>query len=158
MRSSALFATIVLGAATAAPAEPKQEEISGRVSLKEKPGDPSAIGEPAGWIELASPTPAKHGTEFVVVGEDAGSFARLRIDAAKGKTILRKVKVFFVDGKTKTVQVDRILSTRGKRSTIVEFGGAKAIDRIVVTTEPQTSGEYVLYGSSGSDGGRPGDR
>lgn len=158
MRSSALFATFVLGAAATASAEPKQKEISGRVRLTEKPADPSAADRPAGWIELASPTPARHGTEFVVVGEEAGDFVRLRVDAAKGRTILRKVKVFFIDGTTKTVQVDRILSTNGKKSATVELGGAKAIDRIVITTEPDTSGEYVLYGSSGSDGGRLGDR
>lgn len=149
MRSPTLFALIVLGSVSAASAQPKQEETSGRVSLKEKDAKANAPRQAGDWVQLATPTPAKHGTEFVVVGKEAGYFSKLRLDAAKGKTIVRRVKVVFDDGKTKNIQLDRVLSAAGNRSAVVDLGDSRAIDRIVVTTETETNGEYAIYGSSG---------
>ena len=146
MRLSALFTVMVVASASPASAQLKQEENSGRVRLDDDVRPHDAPRQPGDWVELASPTPAKHGTEFVLVGKDAGSFARLRVSAEKGRTIVRRVKVFFVDGETKTVNVDKSLA-QGK-STIVDLGGDKTIDRIVVTTETGTRGMYAIYGSS----------
>jgi hypothetical protein len=155
MRLPTLFTVILVGAASTASAEPKQEEISGRVSLNENSdATPELPRQRGDWVEIASPTPAKHGTEFIIVGKDAGSFSKLRIDAAKGKTIVRKVKVFFLDGKAKTVQIDKILP-QGKY-TVVDLGSPKQIDRVVVTTETHTNGKYAIYGSAG--GGVVGSR
>lgn len=164
MKSPALFAAIILGAAATVSAQPerepppKQEENGGRVRLDdEKPtktdDKADAPRTTSDWIELASPTPARHGTEFVIVGKQAGAFSRLRLDAAKGKTIVRRVKVFFDDGKFVTVLVDRAISEKGRRSTFVELGEPKPIDRIVVNTETYTKGEYVIYGTSGNSAG-----
>ena len=151
MRSSALFTVIVVGAAATASAEPKQEETSGRVSLNEEADQKKdAPRSPSDWVELATPTPAKHGKEFIVVGKDAGYFSKLRVDAAKGKTIVKTVKVYFEDGAVKNVRVDRTLSAKGARSTTIDLGDAKAIERVVITTERHTKGEYSLYGSSGA--------
>jgi hypothetical protein len=149
MRSSALFTVIILGAATAVSAEPKQEETSGRVRLDDDQNNKKADAprQPGDWVELASPTPAKHGTEFVIVGKDAGAFAKLRIDPAKGRTIVRKVKVFFANGKVKTVQLDKVVSQKSK-PLFVELGDPKLIDQIVVTTETHTKGQYAIYGSA----------
>ena len=155
MRSSTLFAVIVIEAAGTATAEPKQEETSGRVSLNEKDVKKTdAPRQPSDWVELATPTPAKHGNEFIMVGKDAGYFSKLRIDPAKGKTIVRRVKVFFLDGKVKTVRLDKAVS-QGRPAT-VDLGPAKAIDHIVVSTETHTGGHYTVYGSSG--GGVVGSR
>src|SRR5262245_11507803 len=117
MKSSALFAVMVLGTAATVSAQPKREappkhdEAGGRVRLNESTDqNPDAGRAPSDWVELASPTPAKHGTEFVMIGKEAGAFSKLRFDAAKGKTIVRKVKVFFDDGKVKTIDVDTIVS------------------------------------------------
>jgi hypothetical protein len=151
MRSSTLFALIVLGAATTASAEPKQEETSGRVRLEEPNPKADEPRQPSDWIEIASPTPAKHGTEFVIVGKEAGTFAKLRIDPAKGKTIVRKVKVFFDDGKVKTVRVDKTLTSKSKPA-FIDLGDPKFIDRLVIVTETHTKGEYAVYGSSEAGG------
>jgi hypothetical protein len=151
MKVSVVFTMILVGAAATATAEPKQEETSGRVSLNENKPHDDAPRQPGDWVELASPTPAKHGTEFVIVGKDAGAFSKLRLQAAKGKTIVRKVKVFFADGDdkfaVKTVQLDKILP-QGK-STYIDLGDSRTIDRIVVQTETYTGGQYAVYGSSG---------
>jgi hypothetical protein len=155
MRLPTLFTLIVVGAASTATAEPKQEETSGRVRISENSdATTDAPRQPGEWVEIASPTPAKHGTEFVIVGKEAGYFSKLRVDGAKGKTVVRKVKVFFLDGKAKTVQLDKTLTT-GK-SAFVNLGDAKAIDRVVVTTETHTNGHYSVYGSAG--GGVVGSR
>ena len=148
---------IVIAAGGAASAEPKQEETSGRVRLDDKQNKKAdEPRQPGDWVELASPTPAKHGTEFVIVGKDAGAFAKLRIDPAKGKTIVRKLKVFFVDGGVKTVQLDKVVS-QGKPA-LVQLGDAKTIDRIVITTETHTNGQYAIYGSSEVGGAVVGKR
>ena len=142
MRSSALFTVVLVGAGAIASAQPRQEETSGRVGHNEK--EPR---RPAEWVELASPTPASHGTEFVVVGgEETGYFSQLRIDASKGRTIVRKVKVFFSDGMIKTKRIDRSIS--GEKFVQIDLGEAKAIDRIVITTDAHTDGRYAVYASA----------
>jgi hypothetical protein len=158
MRSSTLFTVIAIGSATVASAQPKQEETSGRVRLDDDENkSTNAPRQPGDWVELASPTPAKHGTEFVIVGKEAGAFSKLRIDPAKGKTIVRKVKVFFTDGKVKVVHLDKIVS-EGKGPALIELGDPRAIDRIVVNTEAYTSGKYAIYGSSEVGSGAIGTR
>jgi hypothetical protein len=150
MRSPILFALIILGSGAAASAEPKQEETSGRVSLNEKDVKNSeSHRQSSDWVELATPTPAKHGTEFIIVGKDAGSFSKLRIDAAKGRTVVHKVRIFFGDGNTKTVLLDRSLTRNGQRSAVIVLGAPKAIDRVVITTETHTRGMYSVHGSAG---------
>ena len=158
MRSSALFA-ILLGTSISfadppKPATPKQEkqtkqqeEDNGRVSLNdENAKKPDPVRQAGEWVELASPTPAMHGTEIVIVGSDAGSFSKLRFMSTTGKTIVRDVRVYFDDGSTKKVQVDKILP-EGKY-TVVDLKGDKRIDRIRVNTETHTKGQYTIYGSS----------
>ena len=150
MRSSALFTIILVGSAVTASAEPKQEETSGRVShIDKKQKKDDAPRRASDWVELASPTPAKHGTEFVVIGKEAGSFAKIRIDASKGRVNVRRVKVFFDGGGVKAVQLDRRLDDKRQKSALIDLGDLKAIDRIVVTTETHTNGEYAIYGSAG---------
>jgi hypothetical protein len=71
---------------------------------------------------------------------------------------VRKVKVFFGDGKVRTVQVDKTL-TENHKPAFIDLGDAKLIDRIVVTTETHTKGEYAIYGSAGGgEGGVVGSR
>ena len=141
MRSSALFTMVVAGAVGVASAQPRHEETSARVGHSEE-----GPRRPADWVELASPTPAAHGTEYIVVGGgETGYFSHLRIDAIKGKTILRKVKVFFSDGTTKTKRIDRTI--RGEKFVQIDLGDAKAIDQVVVTTA-HTNGTYTVFASA----------
>lgn len=146
---------MVAASVTAATAEPKQEEISGRVRLTEyDEGSRTAARAPGEWVELASPTPARHGKEFIIVGKDAGRFSKLRIDATKGRTNLVRVDVHFDDGKVKTVRLGRALHAKRAKSALVDLGEPRSIDRVVITTETHTRGEYALYGSVG-DGDDP---
>jgi hypothetical protein len=144
MRIPTVFAIVLVAASGAASAEPE------RVGYGDTPAPKhDATRHDGDWKALATPTPAKHGTEFVVVGAEQGYFDRLRLAADKGTVVLRRVKVYFDDGKEKVVQLDRVLGPKHP-SADVDLGVAKKIDRIVVTTEPQGGGEYELYGSSGT--------
>jgi hypothetical protein len=154
MKTSVLFALIVVGTATtSALAQTKTEESSERVSLNDKdvPAKPATV-RPGDWVELAIETPAKHGKEFIVVGKNAGAFGKLRLDAGKGKVIVLRVKVYFDDGASKVYVVDKRLDAKRHKSTIVDLKTTKPIDRVVVITETYTKGEYALYGASSSPG------
>lgn len=151
MRIPAVFAMIVLGAATTATAEPKQEETSGRVSLNEdeagaRDKDRNTPRSPSDWVELADPSPAKYGTVFVVVGRDAGSFGKLRITPSKGTVVVKSVKVFFDDGKSKVYKVNQAINAKTKRAATVDLGDPRTIDRVSITTD-RKGGEYAVHGS-----------
>lgn len=143
---------IVVGAGSVASAEPKQNETSGRVSYAEnadsaKADEPRRPGE---WVELASATPSKHGTEYVMVGKDAGSFSQLRIEAVKGRTEVQVVKVVFDDGTVKRVRVDKRISTKRDKTLVVDLKKPHVIDHIEVTVDSGLGGHYAVYGSSGA--------
>ena len=166
MKTPLVFASILVGVTSLAAAEPappnppkqeavapKPDEASGRVSYVEpkngteaKHEAPPATGE---WIEVATPTPASHGNEFIMVGEDAGSFSQLFITPAKGTTIVRRVRVYFTDGKSKNYTVDTAINKKGHKVAIVDFKAPKKIHHIVVNTE-SGKGMYAVYGASGS--------
>src|SRR3954470_15261394 len=154
MRSSTLLAWILVGtASTTAGAEPKTTEAGGRVSYADNKASPKedAPRLPTDWVELATPTPASHGSEFVVVGKDAGDFSQLRITAAKGEVSVRKVRVDFADGKSRTFNLGKTIHERGRtKYTVVDLGDPRPIERIVVTTAA-SRGQYGVYGSSGGD-------
>jgi hypothetical protein len=142
MRFLPILSAIAM-AATTATAQPRQEETSGRVSyVAPKPRLPLE----GHWIELVSPTPVKHGTEFIVVGAEAGRFSQLRVDACAGTVILLRLRVFGNDGAVQTVQVGRRLD-RTHKSVVIDLLAWKAIDQIAITAETRTQGMYTVYGS-----------
>ena len=152
MRTSALLTVLLL--TSAAAADTKQETDVGRVSVVEGAADATPPRAPSQWLELADATPAKHGTEFVVVGAQQGSFSRLRVEAAKGRTTVKRVNVVFSDGSKKSYKVEKTVNLKGKTFAEIELGASKPIEQVVVTTDRQSKGEYALYGSSGgADGG-----
>ena len=144
MRFLPILSAIAM-AATTSTAQPRQEETSNHVSYvapKPKPRLPSD----GHWIELASPTSVKHGTEFIMVGAEAGRFSQLRVDAYAGIVILLRIRVFGNDGTIQTVQVGRRLD-RTHKSVVIDLLAWKAIDQIAITTETRTQGMYTVYGS-----------
>jgi len=151
MKSSALFTLILVGAVATASAQPEPAEPSGRVSYTDlaPPAKPAAAqqGAPAGEVQLADPTPANHGTEFIVVGKDAGQFSQLRLAATNGRVIVRRVRIFFADGTQQATDVDSILDGAKHREATVTVKSPKSIDHITVSTE-QGRGEYAVYGTA----------
>lgn len=145
MRALSLL-TVIAMAATTATAQPTREEAGGRVSYV-VPRRKATLPSEAPWIELASPTSVKHGTEFIIVDGDAGHLAQLRIDAYAGTVILLRLRVLAKDGTVQTVQLGRTLD-RIHKSVVIDLVAGKAIDQIAITTETRTQGKYTVYGSS----------
>lgn len=150
MKSSALFTLILVGAVATASAQPEPAEPSGRVSYTDSAqlAKPAAVQQAAGEVQLADPTPASHGTEFVVVGKDAGSFSQLRLAATSGKVTVHRVRIFFADGAQQAIDVDRVLDADHQKDATVNVK-ARPIDHITVATAPGR-GSYALYGTAAS--------
>jgi hypothetical protein len=145
MKSAAICIVIAL-VAPSATAQPKLEDANERVSLA--PQKPK-LRDATGWIELASPTPVSHGTEFILMGK-ARQFSQLRIDAT-GKVIVLRVRLSFTDGSARTIDVSRILDPK-RPSTLIDVPAGKSISQLSVTTERWSRGTYSVHGSAGDNG------
>ena len=126
---SSLFLAIAASSVSAAPAK---DETSERVSYTEKNSSQESSD---GWVELASPTPAKHGRTFVTVD---GRYAQLRIDAHKGRPVVKSVTIVFADGKQRVVKIDG-----RKRSSVIDVG-ANAIEHLVIDADRRSKGTYTV--------------
>ncbi len=145
MKTPALLAVLVAGSSSLVAAAPAPRESTARVSYTDlNPPAPDDAGAQDGWIELASPTPASHGREFITVEGD-NSFTRLRIAAATGRPIVRTVRVYYKDGTSRVVRVDKVLDKRRNSVAIVDLRGAHAIDQVIVNTERDSKGTYTVH-------------
>jgi len=137
----------LVGAGPLVSASPVREESTERVSYNERRA--RAVTRPAdpGWIELASPTPASHGREFVVVGADAGAFTQLRLTAASGRPGIRAVRVDYHDGSRRTFEIEKVLTARS-RPIYVDLRGARELRQVIVMTDRDSSGSYRLEGNT----------
>lgn len=130
---------------------PTREETTGRLSYNEaapKPA-PDATDPADGWIELASATPASHGREFITV--DAGALTRLRLTAAAGRPGIQAVRVDYVHGGAKTFPIDRTLAAK-RAPAYVELRGPREIRQIIVISDRDSRGSYVVQGLTGDSG------
>ena len=127
---SSLFLAIAASSVSAAPAK---DETAERVSYTEKNGSQESAD---GWVEIASPTPAKHGRTYVTVD---GRYAQLRIDAHKGRPVLKTVKIVYADGK------QRVVKLRGKRSSVIDLMIDSPVEHIVVDTDRSAKGTYTVH-------------
>ena len=132
---------MLAAAASVVSAAPAKEETGERVSYSGEAKPTSATPE-ADWVELASPTPASHGREYITVD---GRFSLLRIDAAKGRPVLKSVRVVYTDGNERVVRMERVLG--GKRATAIVSLSGSQIDHVVVNTDPKSKGTYVVQGA-----------
>jgi hypothetical protein len=98
------------------------------------------------WVKLATPTPTRFGTEWIILGRDLGAFRTLKIQATSGTVHLRRVRVEFSNGRVTTFRVDRWLARR-RPDALIDLGAARYIDRIAVTTTRVPAGHYVVYGA-----------
>jgi hypothetical protein len=155
MRISAYSLLFLVSAATAVSAAPAREETTERISYSGRarsPTRPDADREPtAGWIELASATPASHGREFVEIAADTGALTQLRLTAASGRPAIRAVRVEFADGGRRTFEVGKILGGK-RRPAYLDLHGAREVREIVVITDRSSPGSYRLEGNAGDTG------
>jgi len=145
MRFLSIFTALAITTTTVG-AQPKQEDTALRVSYVAPKRAPKPLSD-SQWIELASPTSVRNGTEFIIVGAEAGRFSQLRVEASSGTVILLRVQVLGSDGAIQTVRIGRSLD-RTHRSAVVDLVATKAIDQIAITTESSTDGKYTVSGST----------
>lgn len=127
-------------------AAPADKESTERVSYTDsKTSAKDSVRDDSGWIELASATPASHGKEYITVGADAGTFTRLRIDAASGRPIVRAVRIDYKNGQSKTMRIDSTLDAKRKPSAVLDLKGAHEIEQVVVITERDSKGNYAVF-------------
>ncbi|HUJ63386.1 MAG TPA: hypothetical protein VLX92_33035 [Kofleriaceae bacterium] len=145
MKLHAGFAVVLVGATAVASAEPKQEGDNARVSYRtDLPVQPAHAD--GAWMELATATPASHGTEYFDVGQDAGTFGQVRIELSKGTVELHRVRLDFADGTSKVVDVDKRLNAH-RRSAVIALRSPRPIAEIVVSTE-RGPGSYEIFAQS----------
>ena len=144
MKITAISGLLLAVLASVVSAEPTKNETAARVSYNDR--TKSQATTTGDWVELASPTPCSHGRELIFVD---GRYSQLRIDAAKGRPIVRSVRVVYADGKQRVVRIDRVLGAG--RPALVSVDGARQIEHVVVTTDPASRAQYAVHGAP-SDG------
>jgi hypothetical protein len=144
MKITAISGLLLALAAQVVSAEPAKQETAERVSYT---GQKAKSQPPEGeWVELATPTPASHGREYITVD---GKYAQIRLEATKGRPIVRTVRIDYRDGGHKFVRLDRVLQ-REKAATI-DLKGAREVTAIVVDTDWQSRGMYAVHGAQPTD-------
>lgn len=148
MRISSVIALALVAAITSSTgsAQPR-EERGGRVPWPgqrvPRPPPPHRTGD---WVNLATPTPTRHGTEWIAVGRSAGAFRTLRIDVVSGTVNVRAIRVDFSNGEVTRFYVGKRLDRRHP-SAFISFNQPRWIDHIAITTARWPAGMYTLSGS-----------
>src|SRR5262245_49855567 len=144
MRITALSAMLLAGATALVSASPVDNETTERVSYTGKPRRAAPATNDDGWIEIASPTPASHGREFIEVDADTGPLVRLRIACHTGRTIVQTVRVDFQDGKSRTIRLDQVVSK--DKPAYVDLRGAPRGGRVIGAAGRAPRAEYIVRG------------
>jgi hypothetical protein len=133
MTKTAISALILAIAPSVVSAAPAKDETAERVSYND---EKEKSDSPDGWVELASPTPAKHGRTYITVD---GRYAQLRVDRHKGRPVVKTVRIVYSDGKQRTVKINS-----RKRSSVIDLAAGSTIEHIVVTTDWRSKGTYTV--------------
>lgn len=152
MNTTGFCVVILAGTASLAAvvsAEPDDKETTERVSYNEARADARASPGDSDWIELASPTPAKHGKEFISVDPGGGPYQQLRIDAAAGRPTVQRIVVHYADGKKRETWIGRALTPR-RPTALVTLRGV-AIQQIIVHTDRTSNGTYAVSAAAPAD-------
>ena len=146
MKVSMIVAVLLVAATSISGAQPR-EERGGRIPygprMRPRPAPPPRTGD---WVRLATPTPTRHGTEWIVLDPRTSEFRALRIEATSGTVHLRRVRVEFANGQVSTFHVGQRLNHRRPNARI-DFGVRRHVERIAITTARSPAGTYVVYGS-----------
>ena len=146
MKIIAVFAAL-LGAAGPLSAAPEDHEPTGRI--RHTVGEPRPSRDDA-WIELASPTPASNGREFIEIDASYGPFVRLRLDATAGRPTVRSVRVEYTDGTHRVIDIGKVLDRQ--HPVYVELQGSKRIERVIVVTWGTKQATYSVRGAPARGG------
>jgi hypothetical protein len=143
------LATCVLAAVASSggvSAEPDRTESTQHVDYNEHHhARPAPARSEDGWLEIASPTPATNGREFIPLDEGSGKIASLRIAASSGRLYVDTVRVEYADGTHRLFAIERVLDASKRAPALVDLRGPHDVRQIVVTTDASTKGSYVVH-------------
>lgn len=146
MRVTTILASVALAATTMVTAH---AEVDTRVPFGDRL-DHYRPRRDSDWVPLASPTPTRFGTEYIVVGRDVGWFRTIRIEAVSGSVYVKTLTM--TSGRyTKVFPVNVYLDAR-RPVAYVDLGTRWLIDQIAITTRRYPAGAYTVAGSSGVPG------
>lgn len=147
MNLKAIIASLVLGSSSVAVAAPSVTVSAtvhggyGSTIVRDHRGYESPPIMRPGWklppvyrsVTVANDTAFAHdGRRFITVGAQAGTFGKLEISGAAGRTFIKQVYVQFDNGQEQAMRnIDRTLGN-GERLTLDLDGDRRAIRRIVV--------------------------
>lgn len=151
MKIRALSALLLLGGTVSfASATPEKTETTERVSYSDKTRRAAPQKDDDGWLELATPTPASHGREYIIVDAGLAPIIQLRLTAAAGRPIVRALTIDFRDGSRRVVRLDKTLDS--KHPAYVDLREPKRIARVTVVSEGPKKATYALHGAPASGG------
>lgn len=148
MRVPSLLAYVLAAtAATATAGGTSRESIDERVPYTNHPEHYRRPTIHYDWVRLATPTPTRFGTEYLVIDPSVGPMRTLRFEVTSGTVVLRRVQV--MRGRFhRTIQVQARLD-RWHPVAYVDLGTPQYIDQLAVTTDRWPRGSYVVHGSYG---------
>lgn len=96
------------------------------------------------WTPLARGYSSRSDRQFIPVRGEA--FRKLRIEGVRGRPVIQKIAIEFMNRSTQAVDLDMELE-RGTGEVIDLNGDVRRINRIIVYTDPRSRGAYTLYGA-----------
>jgi hypothetical protein len=101
------------------------------------------------WVELADNVQNDRQRVFIPVGRQAGRFEKVLFDVDRGSVLVRQIVVQFANGRDQRIRVDRYIGARQGGLVIDLNGRRRAIQRVIVYTEPgyrrYNRGTYSVY-------------
>lgn len=96
------------------------------------------------WSALAEQTSATSERQFHNLAGHRGYYRRLLVESVRGAPVIERVAVEFADRRTQVWDLNRRMPLGADE--MIDLGGPKRINRIIVYTDPQYSGSYSIYG------------
>jgi hypothetical protein len=134
----------ILGLALFACATPPATSASG-------PNNPGAFTEPAaaspvrGWVVLARgpADPAAVSRTYEIT--EPSAVAQIMVKSIEGSPEIEQIQIEYVDdSQPQVVRLERPLSQGDGQ--VIELRHKKQISKLVVVTDPDSTGEYIVFG------------
>jgi hypothetical protein len=97
------------------------------------------------WRPLATEVSATSTRQFINIEARAGRFDRIVLESTRGAPLIERVAVEFEDRRTQVWDVNRRL--RRDAEEVIDLGGRKDVNRIIVYTNPRYGGAYSVFGT-----------
>ena len=148
----AIIATLVLGASTAAVADPGPSVTFRGEARWGQPQEPmyqrdyrSHWRNNNTWVALTSPLQLDRGRTMIDVNQRR-PFQQLRLQTTYGMSFIDRVVVRFDNGERQVINVNQRLSTRNPMINLDLEGQRRRVDRIIVMGDSRRGGAIQVFG------------